>query len=98
MMRKLPETLQPLETLSRNYCWSWMLDGPAVFRDLDPKVWEECDHNPHLLLSGVSELRLAQMACDPIYLRRLGRIARDFEHYMTGRGMPVDAGKDACGP
>ncbi len=81
--RELPSSLQPLERLSRNYWWSWAADGAAVFRDLDPRIWDESEQNPCLLLSQAPELRLAQMAADPVYLERVSRLASAFDAYMS---------------
>jgi len=78
----LPFPLQPLARLSWNYWWSWAADGASCFRDLDPVVWDECEHNPRLLLTRVSEYRLAEMATDPVYLARVGKLADDFDRYM----------------
>src|SRR5439155_178810 len=60
VVRKLPDALQPLERLSRNFWWSWAPDGAEIFRDLDPELWNHCEQNPRALLAGVSDLRLAQ--------------------------------------
>ncbi len=79
----LPAPLQPLARLSWNYWWSWSPDGESCFRDLDAAVWEECEHNPRLLLARVSEYRLAQMATDPVYIARVARLADDFDRYMA---------------
>lgn len=79
----LPFTLQALDRLSWNYWWSWSFDGPGVFRDLDAELWQECEHNPRLLLSRVSEIRLAEMATDPIYLERINKLNADFDRYMS---------------
>ena len=75
--------LLPLEPLVWNYWWSWAPDGPAVFRDLDPELWEECEHNPRQLLAKVSPYRLAEASSDPVYLERVQRLARNFEAYMS---------------
>ena len=80
----LPTPLQALERLSWNYWWSWSEDGPAVFRDLDPEIWEEYEQNPRLLLARTSEYRLAQMATDPVYVERVRRLAAAFDHYLEG--------------
>ena len=80
--RELPLSLRQLERLSWNYWWSWAPDGAATFRDLDPKVWEECEHNPRLLLARTSEFRLAQMATDPTYILRVRRLVERFDEYM----------------
>lgn len=79
----LPFPLQPLARLSWNYWWSWAADGESCFRDLDPVIWEECEHNPRLMLARVSEYRLAEMATDPVYLARVAKLANAFESYMA---------------
>lgn len=81
--QKLPSPLQALERLSWNYWWSWSTDGASVYRDLDAELWDECEHNPRLLLSKVSEYRLAEMATDPVYLGRISKLAAEFDRYMN---------------
>lgn len=81
--RALPLSIQPLARLSWNYWWSWTEDGPAVFRDLDPEIWEEYEQNPRLLLAKTSEYRLAQMATDPVYVDRVRRLAEAFDRYLA---------------
>jgi starch phosphorylase len=80
----LPSPLQALERLYSNYWWSWSAEGAGVFRDLDTEIWDECEHNPRLLLERVSEYRLAEMATDPVYLERVRMLAEQFDHYMDG--------------
>ncbi|MBD0372159.1 MAG: alpha-glucan family phosphorylase [Pyrinomonadaceae bacterium] len=83
--RRLPAPLAPLERLAWNYWWSWAGDGNFIFRDLDPSVWEECEHNPRRLLKEVSDFRLMQMATDPGYIERVRRLAEKFEDYMADK-------------
>ncbi|MEP6820020.1 MAG: alpha-glucan family phosphorylase [bacterium] len=78
----LPTPLQALERLSWNYWWSWSSDGAGVYRDLDAELWDECEHNPRMLLAKVSEYRLAEMATDPVYVARIRRLADQFDQYM----------------
>ncbi|HKO98272.1 MAG TPA: alpha-glucan family phosphorylase [Pyrinomonadaceae bacterium] len=82
----LPFTLQALDRLSWNYWWSWSFDGPGIFRDLDAELWQQCEHNPRMLLASVSEVRLAEMATDPVYLERLGKLSAAFDRYMSETG------------
>jgi starch phosphorylase len=78
----LPLPLQPLERLAWNYWWSWSREGNSLFRTLDAELWEECEHNPRLLLSRLSEFRLAQMATDPAYIDRVAALEAHFERYL----------------
>ena len=79
----LPETIAALERISRNYWWSWIPDGQAIFRDLDQEVWDLCEHNPRRLLKEVPQYSLMRMATDPVYIERVARVARDFDEYMA---------------
>lgn len=80
----IPTPLQALELLSWNYWWSWSSDGAGVYRDLDAELWDQVEHNPRLLLSQVSEYRLAEMATDPVYIERIRKLSEQFEEYMRG--------------
>jgi starch phosphorylase len=47
---RLPEPLEVLARLAYNYRWSWMPDGPEVFRDVDAFRWAMRRENPVRLL------------------------------------------------
>ncbi len=79
----LPKPLRALERLAWNYWWSWAADGSGLFRDLDPTVWEFCEHNPRRLLDEISEFHLMQKAADPGYTARVERVSESFEQYMA---------------
>jgi len=81
--RELPPTLAPLRELSWNYWWSWAPDGAEVFRDLDPNLWQQCAQNPRLLLTHISDLRLAQVAADPSFADRVQQLYRRFTEYLS---------------
>ena len=83
--RELPPTLAPLRELSWNYWWSWGPDGSEVFRDLDPNLWAQCEQNPRLLLTQISDLRLAEIATDPLLAERVQQLHRRFSAYMADR-------------
>jgi starch phosphorylase len=80
---RLPVSLRPLERLAWNYWWSWAADGQSVLRDLDPDVWEDCEHNPRCLLAKTDQFRLMQMATDPSYIERVRKLASSFDAYMA---------------
>ena len=83
LSRRLPEPLTALDTISRNFYWSWQPEGTALFRDLDPAVWDKCGQNPRLLLTQISKLRLWQKAADADYLRRLNEFDEQFTSYLS---------------
>ncbi len=75
--------LLQLESLSWNYWWSWAPDGAAVFRDLDPQLWEECEQNPRQFLARLSPYRLAQASTDPVFLERVQRLSETLDAYLN---------------
>ena len=62
--RDLPKELTALGPISMNYAWSWLPGGVELFRDLSPRLWDECEQNPRRLLKRISDLTLQQWAAD----------------------------------
>lgn len=89
--RDLPEAFLDLEAISRNFYWSWQPDGVALFRDLDPRLWDRCEQNPRLLLKKVRDVRMWQKAADPAYLARLKAFAEKGWNYEALRIEPQAA-------
>ncbi len=81
--RELPETLRSLDRLSLNFYWSWQPEGTALFRDIDPALWDKCEQNPRVFLKKVKELRLWQRSADIGYIERLRRFNQQFERYLA---------------
>ncbi|HEY2848081.1 MAG TPA: alpha-glucan family phosphorylase, partial [Pyrinomonadaceae bacterium] len=81
--RDLPEALQALDRISRNFYWSWQPDGASLFRDLSPGLWQEVEQNPRVLLKKISDLRLRQRAADPAYVARLNKFSERFDQYLA---------------
>jgi starch phosphorylase len=95
----LPASLLPLQRVAWNYWWSWAPDGISIFRDLDPELWEQCEHNPRQLLAKTSAYRLAQAATDPAYLERVRRFDEAFKEYTAaGPAWPADGTATAITP
>ncbi len=81
--REIPANLASLDTISRNFYWSWQPEGTALFRDLDPELWDKCEQNPRLLLKKISGLRLWQRSTDTSYIERLNRFNGRFRDYLS---------------
>jgi starch phosphorylase len=81
--RELPTTLKPLEQLAWNYWWSWAPDGPEIFRDLDPGLWQQVEQNPKALLAQISDLQLTRMAADPAFADRVEQLSNRFTAYIN---------------
>ncbi len=81
--RELPADLQALEPISANFYWSWQPEGTALFRELDPTLWDRCEQNPRLFLTKVKRLRLWQKAADGSYVQRLRAFKQRFDDYLA---------------
>jgi starch phosphorylase len=67
---RLPWPLGVLARLAYNYRWSWLPDGPDVFRDVDPDRWRACGRNPVRLLQETSAEALLRAAGDAALIAR----------------------------
>ncbi|MCZ7416424.1 MULTISPECIES: alpha-glucan family phosphorylase [unclassified Streptomyces] len=79
----LPEPLRPLSDLARNLRWSWHHETRELFRYADPDGWHATGGDPLRLLGSVSAGRLAELAHDRRFLRRLKLGAGDLGDYLT---------------
>jgi starch phosphorylase len=79
----LPEQLAPLRGLMLNLRWSWHAETRDVFATIDPAAWERSGRDPVALLARVPQERLARLAADRKFLRRLGDAADDLRDYLS---------------
>ncbi|MEW2258835.1 glycosyltransferase family 1 protein [Streptomyces sp. NPDC047869] len=80
----LPEPLRPLSDLARNLRWSWHAETRDLFQSVDPERWASAKGDPVRLLGGVRPARLAELAGDRRFLRRLTAVVDDLGDYMAG--------------
>ena len=79
----LPEPLRGLEELILNLRWSWHHETLDLFRSVDPARWDAVGHDPVRLLGEVPAERLAALAEDRRFLRRLQDATDDLHEYLT---------------
>jgi starch phosphorylase len=78
----LPEQLAPLGEIVANLRWSWHPDSHDLLESVDPELWVECNGDPARLLGGVSTDRLALLAKDRRFLRRVQDVSDDLRDYL----------------
>ena len=79
----LPEPLAPLGELVMNLRWSWHHESLDLFESVDPEVWAAVGQDPVRLLATVSRERLAALAGDKRFLRRLSDAYDDLQEYLA---------------
>ena len=94
----LPEPLAPLRTLMLNLRWSWHEPVRALFAEIDADAWEASGRDPAKMLALVPLQRLADLAADQDFLRRLDDAVRELQEYLTGPRWYQLSGLAADGP
>ncbi|MFI1865911.1 alpha-glucan family phosphorylase [Streptomyces jumonjinensis] len=79
----LPGPLRPLTDLARNLRWSWHTETRDLFQTVDPEGWRAAGGDPVRLLGSVPAARLAELAGDRRFLRRLAAAADDLDDYLN---------------
>ena len=81
----VPEELKPLRELSRNLWWVWSDDARALFNEIDPLIWENCQHNPIVLLEETSLERFEELGSDPSFILRMKSVENQMIKYLNKR-------------
>ncbi|OWK43705.1 Glycogen phosphorylase [Fimbriiglobus ruber] len=98
VLPSLPKRLQPLQGLAYNLWWCWNADAVALFRRINPELFEALDHSPVRLLSSTEQTRFDELAGDDGFLAHMDRVAAALDHYLkapTWFGEHFDADQDA---
>ena len=79
----LPEPLAALHGLMLNLRWSWHRPAADLFASIDPAAWAASGGDPIAMLSALPSARIAALAADEDFLRRLGEAEQDLRRYMS---------------
>src|SRR4051794_18496576 len=79
----LPAELEQLGELVLNLRWSWNPEALDLFESVDPDVWAAVNQDPVRLLGQVGADRMAVLAKDRKFLRRLQDAYDDLQDYLT---------------
>jgi starch phosphorylase len=94
----LPEPLRPLSELALNLRWSWHGPTQDLFASADPGGWVAAGHDPVRLVGSLSVGRLASLASDEDFLRRLEEAENDLHHYLNGDRWYQESVGEEIGP
>ncbi len=73
-----------LEKLAHNFWWAWQPEVMTIFRDLDPVLWTEVNHNPILLLRRLDRDTVLRRARELAIESRVIYALRRLEDYQRG--------------
>jgi starch phosphorylase len=84
--RSLDRFIAPVQerlwSLARNLWWSWDHDSVALFRDLDPAPWRQCNHNPISLLAEIPLAGIERRAAELVLHSRINYAYRRHLEYL----------------
>src|SRR5438270_508342 len=66
-----------------NLRWSWHRPAADLFASIDPAAWAASGGDPVAMLSALPSARIAALAADGDFLRRLGQAEQDLQRYMS---------------
>ena len=90
---RLPGGLQPLSAVARDLRWTWRPTVRALFRSIDPELWESTSEDPIALLDRVSSERLEALARDADFANRLAALRSEMG--VEDGGEPLHPGTRA---
>ena len=71
-----------LRDLARNLYWTWHPDVAEIFRDLDPPLWREVNHNPVEFLSRIPTETLEEKAVELALEARISQGFHQMQNYL----------------
>ena len=81
----IPEKLAPLKELSRNLWWVWNTEARELFQMIDAEIFDECEHNPILLLEKVSYQRFLDLENDDAFILKMNNVWKSLQTYLDER-------------
>lgn len=81
----IPEKLTPLKEISRNLWWVWNTEARELFQYIDAEIWEECEHNPIVLLDEVNYQRFLELEKDEAFLFKMNHVSALLHKYLDDR-------------
>jgi starch phosphorylase len=74
-----------LHQLAWNLWWTWQPDVVAIFRDLDPVLWRQQNHNPIAFLAALPPEQIEQRADEIALESRINSAFRQLDEYLGER-------------
>ncbi len=74
--------IEKLRELARNLWWTWQPNVLGLFRELDPTLWREVDHNPVEFLKRLSPEQLVKRSSEMALDSRIDYAFRRLAEYL----------------
>ena len=91
--RRLPDGLETLTELALDLRWTWSHASDALWRKLDPELWERT-RSPWAILQNTSQENLEALATDAALRAELKRVVEERAQYLNEPGWCAHAYPD----
>ncbi len=71
-----------LRDLASNLYWTWRPDMVEIFRDLDPQIWRETNHNPVAFLNRIDGQTIHRKAASLALEARISQAFHQMQDYL----------------
>jgi starch phosphorylase len=79
------ECMVRLHDLALNLRWAWDRETRALFREISPRLWDQTEDNPWLMLRVTARNRLQALAWDDRFYARVQHLHAELQRYMAER-------------
>lgn len=80
---KVPQELEGLFELSKNFYWCWNTDAQELFNSISPQKWKDSQNNPIALLESLSKSEIDGLCNNKDFLKKLEVVYGRFKAYMA---------------
>jgi phosphorylase/glycogen(starch) synthase len=88
--KNIPQSLAPLEDLSKNLWWSWNQEAVELFKSIDKPLWVQSQYNPIAFLGMISLPRYQELEKNKDFLAQLDAVYAKFKSYMAQKSALFD--------
>ena len=78
----LPQELKVLESIANNLWWAWNTPATALFKSINPAMWDSSLHNPIAVISSIDKAKAQELITDAVFMSELNIVNQSFEQYM----------------
>lgn len=79
----IPENLQTLEKLSKNFWFGWNPAIVELFQSINYELWQKCQNNPYKMLTQLDSATLQKLSKSKSFMSRLHSIEEDINYYFS---------------
>ncbi|MBA2664467.1 MAG: alpha-glucan family phosphorylase [Bradymonadaceae bacterium] len=80
------EMISHLRKITQNLWWCWHPEVWQLFNELDPKIWQETNHNPIAFLDMLGEEEIAKRAKEHALASRILYASLRLDEYLASAG------------